>query len=103
MKNLSIAIAALSLSCITSLVFAQNPVETNRPTADYKPAFVGQTRIAGVKTTTPLNIVVINNKLENPWSISPMPDGRFLITQKAGDMVILAADGKLIKKNYRIT
>jgi glucose/arabinose dehydrogenase len=98
MKNLSIAIAALSLSCITSLVFAQNPVETNRPTADYKPAFVGQTRIAGVKTTTPLNIVVINNKLENPWSISPMPDGRFLITQKAGDMVILAADGKLLKK-----
>ena len=28
------------------------PVETQSPNADYKPAFAGQTRIAGVKTNT---------------------------------------------------
>jgi len=28
-------------------------VETKNPNTDYKPAFAGQTRIAGVKTTTP--------------------------------------------------
>jgi glucose/arabinose dehydrogenase len=98
MKNLSAIIFALSLLCINSTIFAQDPVETGRPSANYKPAFVGQTRIAGVKTRTSLNIAVINKQLERPWSISQMPDGRFLITQKEGNMVILNADGKLSKK-----
>lgn len=83
------------LSC--AQVPAQNSVEKEKPTADYQPAFVGQTRIRAVKTSTPLTISVINKKLESPWSISAMPDGRFLITQKEGTMVILAADGKLVK------
>lgn len=73
-------------------------VETGTPSADYKPAFAGQTRITAVKTQTPLNISILNSKLENPWAISVMPDGRFLITQKQGTMVILGADGKLQKK-----
>lgn len=80
----------------TSLL-AQNAVETQKPSADYKPAFAGQTRINAVKTTTPLNISVINSKLENPWGIAVMPDGRFLITQKYGTMVILQANGTLSK------
>lgn len=83
-------------SCVQ--VPAQNSVEKEKPSADYQPAFAGQTRIKAVKTKTPLNISIINNKLESPWSISAMPDGRFLITQKEGTMVILSADGKLVKK-----
>ena len=79
-------------------LFAQNSVEKQKPTANFQPAFVGQTRINAVKTTTPLSITVINNKLERPWAISVMPDGRFLITQKEGTMVILSADGNLVKK-----
>lgn len=43
------------------------PVETRKPNADYKPAFTGQTRVAGVKTTTPYEGRVINNDLERPW------------------------------------
>ncbi|WP_316787203.1 PQQ-dependent sugar dehydrogenase [Pedobacter frigiditerrae] len=90
--------ASFLLSCVNETnVSAQNPVETNRPTADYKPAFAGQTRIKGIKTTTPYATTVINKKLENPWAISVMPDGRFLITQKGGTMVILAANGSLSK------
>ncbi|MEE1945490.1 PQQ-dependent sugar dehydrogenase [Pedobacter sp. KR3-3] len=80
----------------TSLL-AQNSVETQKTSADYKPAFAGQTRINAVKTTTPLSIAVINSKLENPWGISVMPDGRFLISQKYGNMVILQANGTLSK------
>jgi glucose/arabinose dehydrogenase len=83
---------------ITSIVCAQSRVETDRSTAKYKPAFIGQTRIAGVKTSTPLAVTVINKSLDRPWGISVMPDGRFLITQKEGTMVILAATGKLQKK-----
>lgn len=95
-KTLGLLLAGFS-GTITN-VSAQSPVETNQPSADYKPAFVGQTRIAGVKTTTALNITVINEKLENPWGLSVLPNGGFLITQKQGTMVILKADGTLSKK-----
>jgi glucose/arabinose dehydrogenase len=90
---------AFTALIIGNLGFAHaQSVENKKPTADFKPVFAGQTRIKAVQTTTPLNITVINKKLENPWAISAMPDGRFLITQKAGTMVILAADGSLLKK-----
>jgi len=97
-KTLGILIAGFSLSVLNiSNVSAQNPVETNQPSADYKPAFEGQTRIAGVKTSVPLNISVLNEKLDRPWAISVLPAGGFLITQKGGTMVVLTADGKLSK------
>lgn len=91
-------LAGVLINCVGSTsLWAQNSVETQKPSADYKPAFVGQTRIKAVKTATPLSITVINNKLENPWGISVMPDGRFLISQKYGNMVILQANGTLSK------
>ncbi|WP_316832214.1 PQQ-dependent sugar dehydrogenase [Pedobacter aquatilis] len=97
-KTLGVVLTALSAGlALTSPAFAQNPVETNKPSADYKPAFEGQTRIAGVKTSTAIDVSVLNDKLENPWAISVLPNGGFLITQKRGTMVILGADGKLSK------
>jgi glucose/arabinose dehydrogenase len=74
------------------------PVETKEPNSDYKPAFPGQTRAPGVKTKTPLDITVVNSALDHPWSIRTLPDGRFLVTQKSGTMVILTAEGKAQKK-----
>lgn len=73
------------------------PVETKKPTADYKPAFPGQTRAPGMKTKTPLSIQVINSSLDHPWGICNLPDGRLLISQKMGNMCIVTADGKLDK------
>lgn len=74
------------------------PVETEKPNTDYKPAFPGQTRIAGVKTTTPYEFKVITSGLMNPWGIAELPDGRFLITEKAGTMRIVTKDGKVSDK-----
>jgi len=97
-KTLGIALAGLTMSIVlSSSASAQSPVETNKPSADYKPAFEGQTRIAGVKSTTAIDVSVLNDKLENPWAISVLPNGGFLITQKRGTMVILGVDGKLSK------
>lgn len=76
----------------------KRPVETNKPNTDYKPAFEGQTRIAGVKTTTPYKVEKIAEKLTKPWAIVPMPDGRLLVTSKSGYMQIHDANGQLIKK-----
>ncbi len=74
------------------------PVETRKPNSDYKPAFAGQTRAPGVKTSVPLAITVINNDLQSPWGICVLPDGRFLISEKTGVLKILKADGKPDKK-----
>jgi aldose sugar dehydrogenase len=74
------------------------PVETLKANTNYKPAFPGQTRIAGVKTTTPYQVDKIAEKLGRPWAIVPMTDGRLLITEKSGYMMILDANGKLVKK-----
>ena len=74
---------------------AGTPVETGRPNADYKPAFEGQTRVAGVKTSTPYEGTAINNTLRRPWGITTLPDGRLLITEKEGTMRIATAAGQI--------
>lgn len=74
------------------------PVETQSPNTTYKPALKGQTRIGGVKTKTPYLVTVINSTLKNPWGIHVLPDGRFLVTEKAGSMRILKASGEFDKQ-----
>lgn len=69
------------------------PVETNPPNTSYSPAFTGQTRIGSVQTTTPITSIVLTSALTNPWGITALPDGRFLITEKAGQMRIVTNSG----------
>ncbi len=65
------------------------PVETEPANTNYKPAFKGQTRIGGVKTTTPYESSIITNDLKAPWGIASLPDGRLLITETSGTMRIM--------------
>ena len=74
------------------------PVETQKPNADYKPAFPGQTRVNGVQTKTPYEARMIAEGLGRPWAITPLPDGRLLLTEKSGYMEIRNEDGQLMKK-----
>jgi len=74
------------------------PVETNGANTDYKPAFKGQTRTAGVKTTTPYKVEKIAGGIGRPWAVVPMPGGQLLTTDKSGFMQIFDANGKLVKK-----
>lgn len=71
------------------------PVETKEPNAKYAPAFVGQTRIAGVKTTTPYEGKVLTEALKSPWGLTNLPDGRLLITEREGTMRIVTAAGQV--------
>src|ERR1700742_569018 len=64
------------------------PVETKAPNSNYKPAFAGQTRIAGAKTTTPYKVTKIAGKIGPPFAIVAMPDGRLMVTIKSGYMEI---------------
>lgn len=69
-----------------------------KPNTNYKPAFEGQTRAPRVKTTTAYKVDKIAGDLGHPWAIIAMPEGRLLMTEKSGHMLILSADGANQKK-----
>lgn len=103
----AIVVAAYSTSCndsngstlsATHVDSTIPPVETKKANSNYKPAFKGQTRVAGVKTTTAYKADKIADKIGRPWAIVPFSDGRLLVTDKTGFLQIFDANGKLIKK-----
>lgn len=74
------------------------PVETKKPNSNYKPAFAGQTRIGAVTTKTAYKVDKLAEKLGRPWAVVPLADGRLLLTEKSGYLLLLKQDGSLIKK-----
>ena len=70
------------------------PMET-RPgnTANFSPAFPGQTRAPRSNDATAVATTVIASGLINPWALEFLPDGRMLVTEKAGTLRIVARDG----------
>ena len=69
--------------------------ETRPPEkADDKPEFPGQTR-APYRASVPIQSVTITDKLTRPWSVALLPDGRYLVTEKAGTLRIVDKDGVL--------
>jgi len=70
-----------------------SPVETNAANSDYSPAFTGQTRVSGIRTATSIRSSIVTSALTNPWGITSLPDGRFLVTEKAGRIRIVTKAG----------
>jgi glucose/arabinose dehydrogenase len=78
----------------TPEVSTDPPVETIAPNTSYKPAFTGQTRIGSVTTdASSYKATVITSALTSPWGVTGLPDGRLLVTEKAGQMRIVTAAG----------
>ncbi len=59
------------------------------------PAFPGQTRIGAVITKTPYRVDVITDKLNKPWSLAFLPNGKILVTEKPGSMRIVSKAGEV--------
>ena len=98
-KNIPFLISAVALS-LTIFSFeassqdsSKDPVEKLAPNSAYPSAFAGQTRIAGVKTKAAIESKVLVNGLKRPWGMTVLPDGRLLITEKAGVMKIVTTSG----------
>jgi glucose/arabinose dehydrogenase len=77
---------------------ATDPVENNDANTNYVPAFEGQTRIGGLQTNTSYEAKVITSTLSSPWGVKMLPDGRLLITEKAGNMRIVKVTGEVSAK-----
>lgn len=54
----------------------------------FAPAFDGQTQLQR-SPTTKIKIDTLRSDLKSPWALAFLPDGRLLVTQKQGQMLLL--------------
>jgi glucose/arabinose dehydrogenase len=72
------------------------PVQTLPPFGiGQSPAFPEQTRAPEEKLGVAFQVQTLASGLNHPWSLAFLPDGRMLVTERAGALRILSADGKL--------
>ncbi len=72
------------------------PLETRPANApEQKPAFPGQTRTCAVNSNAAFDVTVLAKGLDRPWAVEPLPNGDFLITEKAGRLRIVSAKGEV--------
>ncbi len=48
-------------------------------------------------------VTILNSTLQSPWGLAFLPDGRMLVTQKAGTLVVVSADGKTVSAAFDTT
>jgi glucose/arabinose dehydrogenase len=92
-KNVSALSQGSGHNSISLLSDTLPPLETRPANTNYKAAFAGQTRTAGMATKTPYEGKILTDKLKLPWAIAVLPDGRFLINEKQGNMRIVNRNG----------
>ncbi len=74
---------------------AQNPVVTPAPTP-----ITPTPAPTPVSPATPVKATLLSSGLSSPWGMAFLPDGRMLVTQKAGTMVIVSANGATVSASF---
>jgi glucose/arabinose dehydrogenase len=87
----SVAAVAAVASAQQQSGVSQDP--PNAPTQ--KPAFTGQTRAPERLTNVAFDVVTVAEGLVSPWSLEFLPGGKMLVTEKGGQLRIVATDGAL--------
>ena len=93
----TVSVVALAAACSAQDAVPSAPgapVESRPANApDQQPAFAGQTRAPGVRTEAAMAHAVVASRLDHPWGLTLMPDGRWLVTERPGRLRIISADG----------
>jgi aldose sugar dehydrogenase len=99
MRNLfkNSSLVAVCVAAVSAVAFGQqaglNQVPPNAPTQ--KPAFEGQTRAPERKANVAFDVVPVAEGLTAPWGMAFLPSGKILVTERAGQLRVVAADGTL--------
>lgn len=72
-----------------------SPVAQGEPNTGFSPAFAGQTRAPAVASGVAFDVEEIVARLDHPWSLAFLPDGRVLVTERAGRLRIVTRDGQI--------
>jgi glucose/arabinose dehydrogenase len=63
---------------------------------DQKPAFPEQTRAKAPAKASRVKVETITSDLAHPWAVEALKDGRFIVTEKAGKLRVVTADGRVL-------
>lgn len=67
--------------------------EQGPPNTEYKPLLPNQTRAPEPTQKAQVETAVFAKGLDSPWAMEFLPDGRVIVTEKAGKIRIVAKDG----------
>ncbi len=98
MRRLSLIAALLFAACSGGesdgqVTAAGAPVEQGAADTEYQPAFAAQTRAPEQISNVTIASEVIASGLDHPWAIAFLPDGRLLVTERAGRLRVITRDG----------
>lgn len=97
MSMMKRSMIALVMVCVGSMATGQTASFNDAPPhgTTQKPAFKGQTRAPEQKTDVRFTVSTIATGLDRPWGLAFLPDGRMLVSEKAGRLRIVDAAGAL--------
>ncbi len=86
---------ALAVLILTSAsTGTAQPVPTPPPNVpSFSPAFPGQTRAGQVISNVNIHQETVARGLNHPWAIKVLPDERFLVTERVGNLRVISKDG----------
>lgn len=90
---LAALLAALLVASAASPASAQDFNAAPPNAAGQRPAFAGQTRAPAIADPTPLARETVATRLDHPWGLDQLPDGRWLVTERPGRLRIVSPDG----------
>ncbi len=96
--NLARTTGAVLAALISLPLFAADckPLQSEpRNAPEQRPLSPAQTRACGIETDAALEVTVIARGLNTPWAVEPLPDGRFLVSEKGGQLRVVSASGKI--------
>jgi glucose/arabinose dehydrogenase len=95
MRNFVIVVLFAFAACAPSNGSSQpaGTVAQGAPNTDFSPAFAGQTRAPAAQSGVQIQVEEIARGLEHPWALAFLPDGRLLVSERAGRLRIVTRDG----------